>query len=152
MARIQRLYRVRATYPNGEEVTRHYQTPKAADERRRVFEAGRPKMLNEVELALRMGACERAGIEYEPELEVPTVVVTPSHPVTYPHPAGDLGKLETPDSYISHERWVELGAWLGISPFSIISVGWSEAELVVTYQPDSTGKAEPKIWRIEVDG
>lgn len=86
------LWRVLATRPNGTESRWHYQTPKAAEVRGDKLREGRRAMLNEATAA----ALKTEGKPWP--TEVPTnVVITKSHPITFPHPAGDATQLDIPE-------------------------------------------------------
>lgn len=139
------MYRVAATYRNGETATRHYQTPEAAEERRQRFEAGRVQMLSEAHAADHLAAGT------EPGRDVPEVTVTASHPITYPHAAGDLDKLDGPDGRMGRGDWEQFATALGLDPRRILSVTIAGDELAAEYQPDAAGKAAPKVWRVALE-
>lgn len=124
MARIPRLYRVRSVHLNGKVETRHYQGPEAASLRHGAFELDDPKAI---------------------------VTTTPSHPVMFPLPSGDPSPLDVPDGVMSRKGADLLLARLGIEPSAVQNIIVTSAEIVVQYQPDQTGKREPKLWRIAIE-
>ena len=119
MARIPRLYRVQVTQPDSKVRTLHYQTPEAAEFRKGVLEM------------------ENAGN---------IVTVTPSHPVTYPHPAGDATTFDIPDSLVDHLTVEAFVLELGILPGAVRAITFEDERISVEYQPDPTGKRAPKTW------
>lgn len=144
MPRIPRLYRVRATYRNGEQATRHYQTPEAAAERRERFEAGRPQILSADALAKW---AKEHPLETHP-LDVPTVEVTPSHPVTYPHAAGDPARFDTPDSELPRAALDEFLLACGILPHAVTSLNFDGSGIVIEYSTDP--KRAPRPWHVNI--
>lgn len=123
MARIPRPYRVRSYHSDGTVEQRHYQGPEAAEERRQRFEQADPFAV---------------------------ISVTPSHPVTYPRPAGAPTPMDIPDSLVERRVLNEFLLTLGIKPEAVQLVMVSELEVVVEYQPDLTGKRAPKLWRVSI--
>lgn len=145
MPRIPRLYRVLATYRNGETATRHYQTPEAANERRLRFEAGRPALLSE-EAKLEWETANPDATAWP--LDIPTVTVTPSHPVTYPHAAGDASMFEIPDTVFDHVIWRTFLVMIGLSSDAeILSITPDGDGITVTYTTNP--KHAPHTWRAE---
>lgn len=133
MARIQRLYRVLGTWPDGSTKVRHYQGPEAAEERRL-------RWLHEY-------SPHDGEDGTQPAL---SVVVTASHPVSYPHPAGDPTPMDIPDTLVDRATVDSFLLTLGILPAAVQVIMFSSAEVVVEYQPDPTGKREPKLWRASI--
>lgn len=123
MARIPRLYRVQSRHRDGTTETRHYQGPEAAQER-----------------------VDRFGFA-DP---LASIIITPSHPITYPRPQGDPTPLDIPDTLVSRKVVDEFLRQLGIEPGAVQLVMFSEQEAVVEYQPDPTGKRAPKLWRASI--
>lgn len=123
MARIPRLYRVRSFHRDGTAELRHYQGPEAAEERRAKFEQADPFAV---------------------------ITVTPSHPVTYPRPAGDPTPMDIPDSLVERRVLDEFLLTLGVKPDAVQLVMVSPLEVVVEYQPDASGKRAPKLWRVSI--
>jgi hypothetical protein len=147
MARTERIWRVVATWPNGEVNRRRYLTPEAAEERRQRFAQGRRPTFSEAALAEH----EANGTTPAP-LEFPVVVVTPSYPVTYPKVAGDAATLPVPDASMSADYWGVLAQALGLAPDVIRNVEVYPDRLLVTYQPDPTEQAAPLSWVVEITG
>lgn len=123
MARIPRLYRVRSRHGDGTAEVRHYQGPEAAEERRAKFEAADP---------------------------LAVITVTPSHPVTYPRPAGDPTPMDVPDSLVQRSVLDEFMLTLGILPKAVQLIMVTPSEVVVEFQPDPSGKRAPKLWRVSI--
>lgn len=121
MARIPRLYRVRSFHRDGTAEHRHYQGPKAAEERRERFEQADPEAI---------------------------VSVTPSHPITWPRPAGDPTPMDIPDSLVSREVVAEFLQQCGLKPEAVSLAMFSPEEVVLEYQSDPTGKRAPLLWRV----
>lgn len=123
MARIPRLYRVRSYHSDGTVEQRHYQGPKAAEERRAKFEQADPFAV---------------------------ISVTASHPVTYPRPAGDPTPMDVPDSLVTRAALNDFLSMLGVRPDAVQLVMLSPQEVVVEYQADPSGKQAPKLWRVSI--
>lgn len=130
MARIPRLYRVVSRHGNGAQDTRHYQTPKAADERRERFLIADPDA---------------------------AVTVTPSHPITFPHEAGDAAMFDIPDTIIDQLEWRKFARLLGLDPMAVVAIHPAPADsmIVVEYDtattPAQRGKHAPALWRVYLE-
>lgn len=122
MARIPRLYRVRAVHPGAATETRHYQGPEAARAR-------------------------ADGFTLKDATAI--VTVTPSHPVTYPHPAGDPTPLDLPDAIVSAAAVDSFLRECGLLPEAVKTAYFTEAEVVLEYQP-ANPKAAPILWRAAI--
>lgn len=129
MARIPRLYRARRVSLDGTVEQRTYQTPKAAEERRE-----------------RMAQADPRAI----------VTVTASHPVTFPHAAGDAQTFEIPDTTVSRSTVNDFLRQLGIEPAAVQAVTVGDDTLLVTYdehhdKPAKRGKRAPRNWRVFIE-
>lgn len=123
MARIPRMYEVRSFSTVGEIKLRHYQTPEAAEARAERFRLADPTAI---------------------------VSVTASHPITYPRPAGDPTPFDVPDSLINATKVEQFLELCGLKPSAVSLAMFTPAEVVLEYQPDSTGKRAPKLWRVSI--
>lgn len=144
MPRIQRLHRVRATYRNGEQATRHYQTPEAAEERRIRFAQGRPQVLS-------ADALERHKTEHPGEpvpLDVPSIEVTASHPVTYPHAAGDPARFDVPDAELSRAALDSFLIECGVLPHAVTSLTFDGSGILIEYSTDP--RRAPNPWHVNI--
>lgn len=142
MARIPRLYEVKATYRNGEVALRHYQTPEAAEERRARFLEGRPQVLS------ASHAADYAASGEEPPRDIPEVTVTPSHPITYPRGGTDAATLDIPDGTVPGWVITEMLQELGVMPehFQTLTIEGNQ----VRVELDGGEGKPPKSWRVEI--
>jgi len=123
MARLPRLHRAVAVWPDGTRKTRNYLTPEAAAERTASWQD--------------KGASE--------------VSVAPSYPVIWPSALDD--RFDIPDMVLARSVWSDLAARLGIKPEAVLGVEVQRDHLVVTYDPKPTkpGTAAPRTWVVYIE-
>jgi hypothetical protein len=146
VARIERVYRVRAVYRNGETKQRRVLTPEAASERAAIWRQGRPQILS----ANYAADYEASG--EEPPRDVPVVTITPSYPIRYPSAAGDQAQLGLPDTMMKYAEWERelrrMAAALGVRPEAVRGIEMEPERVLVSYSTDD--KREPKVWTVEL--
>lgn len=143
MARIPRLHRVVATYRNGDVSEWHYQDPDHAKSRAAKLQLGRIPALNAEEMAKHREAGTTAP------LDVPvSVKLQASHPILWPHEAGDATTLDVPDSTLAAEGWETILDDLGVLASAALSLTWHRGERVVVELEN--GKHAPHEWSVEI--
>lgn len=143
MARIPRLYRVLATYRNGDESEWHYQRPELASDRAAKLRDGRYPALNDAE------ARRHRDAGTQPDMDEPvSVKIQASHPITWPHEAGDTADLGLPGTTIDAGDWGLVLQDLGVRPDRVLSVTWHRGERIQLELEN--GKHAPTHWSIEI--
>jgi len=123
MARLPRLHRAIARWPDGTRKKRDYLTPEAADERTAVWQ--------------EKGAAE--------------VSVAPSYPVIWPSALDD--RFDIPDMVLARSAWNDLAARLGIKPEAVLGIEVNPEHLVVTYdpKPGKPSTTAPRTWVVYIE-